>query len=197
MNFALFAKTPPWITPFGELLAAVLFLMLIAGITIELPYRKQQKQKAALKNWTFNSAYVLEVQRLYPSLLELDIQLAFEQLRIYFQICWACEGKKVVMPSKIVDVCWHVFILDTRNYMNFCSTVFDGYLHHELPLKTVIESDVVDSENHLQFLSIVRAFQGASDIEKNSIPTLFRIDNNLQIEDGQCYSAEYLSTLAS
>ncbi len=34
------------------------------------------------------------------------------------------------MPSKIVDIAWHEFILRTREYTTFCHRAFGAYLHH-------------------------------------------------------------------
>lgn len=32
--------------------------------------------------------------------------------------------------SKLVDPFWHVHILFTKEYMNFCNSIFGGYIHH-------------------------------------------------------------------
>jgi hypothetical protein len=219
MSFTLFTDASPWITPMGEFFAAVIFLLFLAVLTTTLPDRKRMKQKKALKTWVFESSYTQAVLRLYPHLCEEDIQLAFEQLRIYFYVCWNQEAKQVAMPSKLVDVSWHVFILDTRAYLKFCEAVFDRYLHHEPPAEVALEDLTQEKEQRIQWLPIVRAYQGARYCEakwqagvadtnntllaiKNAskeselIPMLFLIDSTLQVADGFRYSADFLKFLA-
>ncbi len=38
----------------------------------------------------------------------------------------------MIMPLQILDKMWHVFILHTRAYMEFCQQYFDEYVHHEV-----------------------------------------------------------------
>jgi hypothetical protein len=219
MNYALFRDTFPWLTPFGEYVAAITFLVSIPVLLTVLQERKNGKQKEALRSWEFDPAYSQIVLGLYPHLREADIQLAFDQLRIYFYTNWVHESKRVAMPSRLVDSCWHVFILDTRNYLKFCATVFDKYLHHEPP-HTEHENIELNVQNQTQFLSMARAYQYAQKYEarrrtesggksyKNLIntdaniaifdiiPTIFSIDETMQIEDGFIYSKEFLKSLA-
>lgn len=39
--------------------------------------------------------------------------------------------KPVTMPSTSADELWHEFILNTRDYFDFCDNVYGKYLHHE------------------------------------------------------------------
>jgi hypothetical protein len=219
MSYALFLDTFPWITPVGEFFAAVIFLLLIAVLVTVLPDRKHSKQKEALRGWEFDPAYSQIVLGLYPHLREADIQLAFDQLRIYFYLNWVHESKRIAMPSRLVDSCWHVFILDTRNYLKFCAAVFDKYLHHEPP-QAELETIELKEQSQTQFLSMVRAYQYAHKYEARRrtesggksyqklintdakigiseiIPTIFSIDETMQIEDGFIYSEEFLKTIA-
>lgn len=219
MSYALFRDTFPWITPVGEFFAAVIFLLLIAVLVTVLPDRKHSKQKEALRSWEFDPAYSQIVLGLYPHLPETDIQLAFDQLRIYFNLNWIHESKRIAMPSRLVDSCWHVFILDTRNYLKFCAVVFDKYLHHEPPYAE-LETSELKEQSQTQFLSMARAYQYAQKYETRRrtesggksytnlintdakiaifdiIPTIFSIDETMQIEDGFRYSKEFLKSLA-
>lgn len=219
MSYALFRDTYPWITPVGEFFAAVIFLLLIAVLVTVLPDRKHSKQKEALRSWEFDPAYSQIVLGLYPHLPETDIQLAFDQLRIYFYLNWVHESKRIAMPSRLVDSCWHVFILDTRNYLKFCAVVFDKYLHHEPP-HAELETSELKEQSQTQFLSMARAYQYAQKYETRRrtesggksytnlintdakiaifdiIPTIFSIDQTMQIEDGFIYSKEFLKSLA-
>ena len=55
---------------------------------------------------------------------------ALEGLDAWFIACLHAENRMIGMPSKIVDVAWHEFILRTREYTNFCQRAFGAYLHH-------------------------------------------------------------------
>lgn len=218
MNYALFRDTFPWLTPFGEYVAAITFLVSIPVVLTVLQERKHGKQKADLRDWVFDPAYSDLVMRLYPHLREVDIQLAFDQLRIYFYVNWAYEAKRIAMPSRLVDCCWHAFILDTRNYIKFCEIVFDKYLHHEPP-QIELEAIELKEQSPTQFLAMARAYQYAHKFEvrwhvesggksyanlintdaqivkSDIIPTIFTIDETMQIEDGFKYSEEFLKSL--
>jgi hypothetical protein len=145
----------------------------------------------------------------YPHLSEADITEAFEELRLYFRICWRNEKKLVAMPSKLVDACWHVFICDTRNYARFCEAVFGRFLHHEPPSGNDLLKMAVSEPSQLQMLANARAFQGSvmRSAKKTretkgsnlglAVAALFSIDERLRIANGFCYSAEFLESLAA
>lgn len=42
----------------------------------------------------------------------------------------ASKPDKEITPTKLVDLVWHGHILETRQYMADCNTIFGGYLHH-------------------------------------------------------------------
>ncbi len=219
MSYSLFRDTFPWVTPLGEYIAAVILLVLIGVLATVLQQRKHINQNIALKNWEFDPTYTQVILRQYPHLRAVDIQLAFDQLRIYFYLNWANQPKRIAMSSRLVDQCWHVFLLDTRKYIQFCELVFDNYLHHEPP-QIEIEAIKLKEQNPSQFLSFVRAYQYAQNYEAQwrvesggnniaklvnsisqlafpeKIPTIFKIDEALQIEDGFRYPEEFLRSLA-
>jgi hypothetical protein len=64
-----------------------------------------------------------EVDAKYHSLIA-------QGLRQFF-LCYLKSGRQFVsMPSQAVDDLWHEFILYTRDYQQFCSKAFGGYMHH-------------------------------------------------------------------
>jgi hypothetical protein len=214
MSHAYFTETFPWLAPMGQFFAATFLILFMAVSVVALENRQWGKQKMALKDWQFNEAYTREVLLKYPHLSEAEVSEAFEQLRLYFRICWQYDKKLVAMPSRLVDVCWHFFICDTRNYARFCEAVLGSFLHHELPSSIeLVELQKVDrfkrknSQFNLPMLTIARAYKGAlaievkekvinKDIAAQPTPTLFAIDERLQIENGFCFSAEFLKSLA-
>lgn len=133
MNYAFFAETFPWLSPRGQYFAAIFLILFMAVSVVALEGRQWGKQKMALEDWQFDETYAREVLTKYPHLREAEVTEAFEQLRLYFSICWQYDKKLVAMPSKLVDECWHVVICDTRNYAQFCEAVLGSFLHHEPP----------------------------------------------------------------
>lgn len=43
----------------------------------------------------------------------------------------ASRSDDVVVPSVMVDVAWHLWLLDSRRYFALCDHLGAGYLHHE------------------------------------------------------------------
>jgi hypothetical protein len=200
MNHAFFSATFPWLAPLGQFYAAIFLILFMAGSVVALEGRGWDKQKAALKAWQFDPAYAQKLLLKYPHLTEADVDQAFEQLRVYFGICWRSEKKTVAMPSKLIDECWHVFLCDTRDYAQFCEAVLGRFLHHEPPSGDKLQKADTSERNQRQMLANARAYQGAVATEANvslAVPALFSIDKRLRINDGYFYSTEFLKSLAA
>lgn len=55
---------------------------------------------------------------------------------------------------KSIDLMWHIFLLYTKDYMNFCQEYFGEYLHHLPDVVEKLEDDVTKFEDNLgKFLS--------------------------------------------
>lgn len=54
--------------------------------------------------------------------------LAFHDLKCFMYI--AAESDRPVAPSIVIDEIWHEFILFTREYGQFCSTLLGRFIHH-------------------------------------------------------------------
>jgi hypothetical protein len=102
--------------------------------------RREDKRRNWLNNYVFPESCYSEVQQLYPHLTTEQIEHAFEQLRLYLEVCLVYSSpnssRLVAMTSKLVDTCWHAFICETREYQAFCKTAFGGFLHHESKVNT-------------------------------------------------------------
>jgi hypothetical protein len=200
MNIAYFTDTFPWLGPMGQFFGALILILFLAVTVVALEGRQWSKQKMVLAEWCFDEAYIKEVLLQHPHLNESDVVEAFELLRLYFRICWQCEKRLVAMPSKLVDECWHVFICDTRSYAQFCEAVFGRFLHHEPPSANELQKINASERNQLLMLANARAYQGALHHETNAglaVPALFSMDERLRIDDGFCYSTEFLESLAA
>ena len=187
--------------------------------------RREEKRHEWLRNYVFPESCYLEVQQRYPHLTAEQVEIAFEQLRLYFEVCLVYlspdSSELVVMPSKLVDGCWHTFICETREYKAFCKAVFGGFLHHASGVNTSfplvdISADVISNgknaktpaevQQEIDFknqLAAARIYQWTLAVNEaqsssgtNQVPWLFDIDQAFNIEDGYFYQAEVLAFLA-
>lgn len=91
------------------------------------------------------------------------------------------------MPSHVVDVAWHEFILYTRDYQQFCERGFGRFLHH-------VPAEAMPSETQAR-VGIRRTWQWSCKLENinyllpHKLPLLFAIDAQLNIPDGFYFAA--------
>lgn len=187
MSPTIFASLPPWVAPVGGFFAALIFILLFALLLQAMLSRKRLRQKETLKNWVFKPAYTQQVLRQYPHLSGHEVGMAFELLRLYFEVCWQYKNKSVAMPSKLVGSCWRAFVLDTRMYRQFCVAVYGDFLHYEPSLEVAqssqsqaaefdpsIEKANVNksssAEDYTQLLATALAFQGSFDLINKVTP---------------------------
>ena len=92
----------------------------------------------------------------------------------------------VSMPSQVVDVAWHEFILYTRPYEKFCKKGLGRFLHHT-PTEAMSSPTVAqDGIKRAWRLSCAR--HKIDPARPAELPLLFSIDKQLNIEDGFIYS---------
>ncbi len=224
MSHHAFERQYPWLYPITLFFVGTIFVLLTMVTLSAFFNRQRQKRLKALESHVFPERYQAEVMKRYPHLSTEHVNIAFEQLRLYFFICMLKKPTSVAMPSRIVDVCWHIFLCDTRQYKHFCETVFGDFLHHEvwveanLTVQNKLIPDVVQKEQEdlseelkaqqaLEFrnqLAAARIYQWAVEFEgigQNSmlptVPLLFRIDKDLAISDGFYYPQELTEFLAN
>jgi len=164
-----------------------LVFLLLVGFSVYAFYKaKQKRRRAFIESYQFNSAISQKVKEHYPHLTDAQLHLVIDGLRDYFYICNKAGRKMVSMPSQVVDVAWHEFILFTREYKRFCSKSFGRFLHHT-------PTEVMRSRTLAQD-GIKRAWRLACDRSRvdpsnpKRLPLLFSIDSRLGIEDGFNYS---------
>lgn len=137
----------PGLIPIGIFCLAI-------GLIVWLLFREESKevknceqQREAILHYVFSQALKQEVLKRYPHLSAEHVELAFEQLRLYFLICRRHAPRAIAMPSKLVDACWHCFICDTRAYQQFCSDNFGNFLHHEPHVIGFVNSADLDKQD--------------------------------------------------
>lgn len=143
-------------------------------------------QLTYIENYRFNAAIGAKVKKRYPHLSVEQVDMVLLALKDYFYICNKANRRVVSMPSQVVDVAWHEFILFTRLYQTFCKKALGRFLHHT-PAEAMRSPTVARD-------GIKRAWRLAC--QKNrmdprnatSLPLIFAIDSLLDIDDGFKYS---------
>jgi hypothetical protein len=125
----------------------------------------------------------------YPDLTDKQVQEVIKALKIYFK-CYALKNEYIAMPSKVVDMLWHEFILNTREYQQFCQQAFRKFLHHT-PTEIQSCSKQIATTKMQYGLQVIWLYsceqQNIQSLKPVILPTLFAIDAKLNIPDGYYY----------
>jgi len=149
-------------------------------------YNRHKRRIEFLDSFEFPISIKDRVSNTYPHLDSEQIELVLGSLRTFFLISYRAKLKPVAMPSQVVDVAWHQFILFTKNYEVFCKKGIGRFLHHT-------PTEAMKSRTTAQE-GIKRAWRLACHLENinpkkpERLPMLFAIDAKLKIEDGFFYS---------
>jgi hypothetical protein len=92
----------------------------------------------------------------------------------------------VAMPSQVVDVAWHEFILFTREYEKFSKKAIGGFLHHT-PTEAM-RTPTLAQEGIKRTWRLACANENISPSSPQRLPLLFAIDSLFNIDDGFTYS---------
>ncbi len=83
-----------------------------------------------------NNLVIQQFCQEYPDKTVEQAQQIFHDLLAWL---WLSEHRNqkqlkshMIAPLHILDKMWHVFILHTRSYTDFCQQYFQRYLHHEV-----------------------------------------------------------------
>ena len=163
----------------------IIFTSIIIGL-IYFWYKKQEKKRLTfIENYKFSRILSKRVHKQHDYLSDADMIQVMKGLRDYFYICNQSKGKMVAMPSEIVDVAWHEFLLFTREYQMFCKKGIGKFLHHT-------PTEAMKSKTSAKE-GIKRAWRLACAKEKINpkypkvLPLIFRIDSLLKIKGGFTY----------
>lgn len=73
--------------------------------------------------------------------LELNKEQAVKLFEDCSKFLWLSETEeKPIAPSPKIDEAWHIFLLFTRDYQEFCQTYFGHFKHHR-PLRSEDPTD--------------------------------------------------------
>ncbi len=147
--------------------------------------QRQKRQLQFIENYQFPSMLLERVKKKHDYLSDDDLQKVAEAMRDYFYICNLAKGKMVAMPSEIVDVLWHEFILFTRAYEKFCDQALGRFLHHTPTEAMPQKSQATEGIKRAWRLACAKA--NINPKKPNKLPLLFAIDTLLNIENGFKY----------
>lgn len=195
-----YATLPPWFWPI-----AIFFGTIICALLMGLSWnawvdKRRQERLDAIQRYEYPASVRQQVIVRYPHLTEVEIDLALNQLSLYYIICRKAYPKQVVMPSIVVEACWAAFENDVACYQLFCKTVFRGTLHR--PMEQVnSEINFEDGAWLYRRALALTPIQREAPVnllpEKSHIPTLFLIDEVLRIPEGFTFSPQALQTMAT
>jgi len=141
-----------------------------------------------IDEYIFSESLFGKVLLAYPDLRKDNLKLVENSLRQYFRICRKAKRQMVVMPSQIVDVAWHAFILHSKEFHDFCKAAFGYQLHHRPFSKTDTPDELTDAIK-LTWRHCCE-LDGIDPKKPAYTPMLFFIDFNLNIPDGNKFSFE-------
>lgn len=122
----------------------------------------------------------------YPHLSESEVELVIEGLRDYFRFARQAGGSMVSMPSQVVNVAWHEFILFTKAYQTFCKKSFGKFFHHH-PAEA-IKSPTKAQDGIKKVWNLACKKENISPSTPHTLPLLFALDTKLNIPDGFTYT---------
>ncbi|WP_448547768.1 glycine-rich domain-containing protein [Thalassotalea fusca] len=149
-------------------------------------YRRHKARLAFIQTYQFPEAISRAVSTTYPHLDDKQVGLVLDALKSYFLIAYKSKQQAVAMPSQVVDVAWHQFILFTKNYQMFCKKGLGRFLHHT-PTEAM-KSPTKAQEGIKRTWRLACAQDLINPKLPTKLPMLFAIDALLKIEDGFFYS---------
>lgn len=159
-------------------------------VVFSLSEKRKIESDIFIESYTFPLAVKEKVIKTYPHLSVNDLELVITGLREYFHICNATGRSAVSMPSQVVDVAWHEFILFTRIYEDFCTHAFRRFLHHT-PAQTMQSPTVAQHGIKLAW-RLACSRESIKPESPTHLPLLFAMDARLDICDGFKYSLDCL-----
>ena len=168
-----------------------LILILVLGICVYyVYYMKNQAQLMNLieyiEKYIFPVSMKKKIKSAYPNLNNEGIDRVFDGLRLYFIISHVSKNEPISMPSQVVDVAWHEFILNTLEYKIFCDNAFGQFLHHKPSEAMKTKTTAQDGIRRTWKISC--ELDGINPQFPNKLPPLFSIDTDLHIDDGYRYA---------
>jgi len=126
-----------------------------------------------------------KLRETYPHLSGKDVDLVERGLRQFFMACHRSQRKFVAMPSRVVDVLWHEFILHTQAYQRWCDIALGHFLHHTPAEALGVRADRNDGLRRAWFWACKD--ESINPRNPTRLPLLFALDAKCGIEGGFRY----------
>ena len=163
----------------------ILFIVAIILLAYFWKKEQQKKQLRFIENYKFSPVLIKRVKAQHDYLSDADMVQVVKATRDYFYICNQAKGKMVAMPSEIVDVFWHEFLLFTREYQQFCQKGIGRFLHHT-PTEAM-KTPTSAQEGIKRAWRLACAKESIYPKSPIKLPLLFAIDKKLKIKGGFSY----------
>lgn len=132
--------------------------------------------------------------------MQEKVILALKQFFLVY--AWGIHEKKGVsyaMPSLIADELWHEFMLNSKDYEDFCHRAFGRFLHHQ----PNTQEELISPEKIKLFSpDVLHTYKVSKKMETifnwtpiASIPILFAIDSHLDIKNGFYYNSDIINKM--
>ncbi len=170
------------------IVAAVVSILLVTVLTVVIIKARKARRLAYIRQYRFHPSLKERVRKSYPELSEKQLEMVFKALRDYFHFCLLARKQMVAMPSQVVDVAWHEFILLTRHYQEFSHRAIGRFLHHT-PTQAM-KTPTLAHDGLKRVWRMACAHEDINPAEPKKLPLLFAIDGLLDIKDGFRYSLD-------
>ncbi len=171
-----------------QVFTIVFFGVLLFIVAVWRKVANAYRRAKLIDDFTFPPRISQKVQEQYPHLTSAQVHQVMQGLREYFHVCNLAGRRMVAMPSQVVDVAWHEFILFTKQYDLFCKKALGRFLHHT-PAEAMTSTTVAQKGIKVAWrLSCQR--ENITPKAPTRLPILFAIDNLLNIKDGFNYSLD-------
>lgn len=169
-------------------------LALAFALHVFLDRRRAGRRCEFIEGYVFPPGIRSKVRRRYPHLGDDDLARVETGLRQYFQLSLLARRRALAMPSQVVDVAWHEFILHTRLYRAFCGKAVGRFLHHTPAeaMRTPTEAQ----EGIRRAWRLACGLEGIDPRTPTRLPVLFALDDLLKIPDGFRYARNCLAATA-
>lgn len=176
--------------------AFIVIIFFVFLIVTYLIFRKVvlTSQTSFIRNYEFPKAITIKISEVYPHLSSSELQQVMRGLKDYFYLIHISNKESVAMPSQVVDVAWHEFILFTREYARFCSKAFGRFIHHT-------PAEAMKSQVEAQ-IGIKRAWELSCSREQinyfnpKRLPLIFALDSRLKIKNGFNYELNCMLSIS-
>lgn len=163
----------------------LLFAIFIIFFFVWQQKAKNRQRIKYIEGYFFHKGIRKKLSEKHPQLTDEQLDLVFNTLKDYFQICIMANKQMIAMPSQVVDDAWHEFILSTRFYSIFCKKALGRFLHHT-PTEAM-NSATYAQQGIKRVWRLACAYEGINPEHPKTLPILFAIDGMLNIDKGFTY----------